>query len=137
MITALDSSVIWAIFNREKGWECWVDALASAASVGTLRISSVAFAELAPAELNADKLAARLEKFAITYDTISPNSAYLAGTIFKRYRLAGGPRMHLIPDFLIAAHATIQADRLAAIDRGYLRSWFPNLHLLTPESPST
>jgi predicted nucleic acid-binding protein len=96
-----------------------------------------AFAELAPAEQNADKLAARLEKFVITYNTISPNSAYLAGTIFKRYRLAGGPRMHLIPDFLIAAHATIQADRLAAIDRGYLRSWFPNLRLLTPGATSS
>ncbi len=132
MITALDSSVIWAIFNRKKDWERWLDALASAASVGTLLISSVAFSELAPAEENADKLAARLEQFAITYDTISPESAHLAGIKFKRYRRAGGPRQQLIPDFLIAAHAKVQADRLAAIDRGYLRTWFSDLTLLQP-----
>ena len=30
---------------------------------------------------------------------------------------------------LIAAHARTQADRLAAIDRGYLRRWFPDLKL--------
>ena len=73
-----------------------------------------------------------LSRLAIAYEAISPESAYLAGQIFKRYRQAGGPREHLIPDFIIAAQAQIQADRLAAIDRGYLRQWFPNLKLLTP-----
>lgn len=36
----------------------------------------------------------------------------------------------LIPDFLIAAHAQIDCDRLAAADRGYLRRYFPELSLL-------
>jgi hypothetical protein len=47
-----------------------------------------------------------------------------------RYRRNGGPRLNLIPDFLIAAHASVQADRLAALDRGYIRTYFPSLALL-------
>jgi predicted nucleic acid-binding protein len=59
-------------------------------------------------------------------------AAWLAGQTFKTYRKAGGPRARMIPDFLIAAHAQHQADRLATVDRGYLREYFPKLKLLTP-----
>jgi len=73
-----------------------------------------------------------LDRLHINYDPIIPAAAYLAGQIFLRYRREGGPRLHLIPDFLIAAHASIQADRIAAVDRGYLRTYFPDLVLLEP-----
>jgi len=33
----------------------------------------------------------------------------------------------LIPDFLIAAHAQVDCDRLAAADRGYLRRYLPKV----------
>jgi len=73
----------------------------------------------------------------IGYDALSPTTAYLAGDKFRQYRNAGGPRQHLVPDFLIAAPAMIQANRLAAIDRGYLIQWFPSLILLQPANGRT
>jgi predicted nucleic acid-binding protein len=132
MITALDSSVLWAIVKREPGHKPWLDALAHAASKGPLVISPVAYAELAPSTRTEPELTSFLERLAIAFDPIKPAAAFLAGLAFKRYRQAGGPRQHLVPDFLIAAHAQSQAHRLAAIDRGYLRTWFPDLRLLTP-----
>jgi len=69
----------------------------------------------------------------VIYEPIKPEAAYLAGQMFLRYRREGGPRQHLIPDFLIAAHASAQADRLAAIDRGYLRTYFPDLEIMKDE----
>lgn len=134
MITALDSSVLWAIVNQEPGHQAWLDALLRAAAEGPLLISPIAFAELAPSTRDESELLAFLSPLAISYSPISPAAAFLAGMIFKEYRKAGGPRQQLIPDFVIAAHAQIQADRLAAIDRGYLRSYFPNLRLLEPRS---
>ena len=101
-----------------------------AATEGPLVISPVAFAELAPSTADARALTVFLGRLSIAYDSIVPEAAHLAGLTFKNYRLAGGPRQHLVPDFLIAAHAQVQANRLAAIDRGYLRVWFPKLKLL-------
>ncbi|MDB6116322.1 MAG: DNA-binding protein, partial [Verrucomicrobiaceae bacterium] len=101
MTTALDSSVLWAIILREPGHEHWLHTLMQAASEGPLIISPVVFAELAPSTANEGELLALLARLAIIYDPITPASAHVAGLTFKRYRKAGGPRQHLVPDFLI------------------------------------
>ena len=38
MITAIDSSVLWAIIKQEAGWEAWENALLHAATEGPLII---------------------------------------------------------------------------------------------------
>ena len=132
MTTAIDASVLWALLKREPGWEAWENALIRAASEGPLVICPITFAELAPSAPDEATLFGFLAALAISYDALTPETAFAGGQAFKRYREAGGPRHHLVPDFLIAAHAQTQADRLAALDRGYLRKWFPTLTLLEP-----
>jgi len=132
MRTALDSSVLILLYRKQEGWEAWRDRLQHAAGEGELIVSPVAFAEFSIAYATLDSARADLDRLHIFYEPIEAASAYLAGQIFLRYRREGGPRQHLIPDFLIAAHASVQAHRLAAIDRGYLRTYFPDLKLVTP-----
>ncbi|MEI8017510.1 MAG: PIN domain-containing protein [Schlesneria sp.] len=134
MITAVDSSVLWSLIKQEAGWQQWQVLLQQASTEGPLLVCPIVFAELAPSAQHEAALTGFLNRLQIAYDGLSPATAFLAGDTFRQYRLAGGPRQYLVPDFLIAAHATNQANRLAAVDRGYLRKWFPNLVLLQPES---
>ena len=130
MRTAIDSSVLLCILRRQTGWESWRASLSRAAEEGSLTLCPVVFAECSTGFSNVDVALAEFDSLCIAYDPITPAAAYLAGQVFLRYRREGGPRTHLLPDFLIAAHASVQADRLAATDQGYLRSYFPSLVLL-------
>ena len=132
MITAIDTSVLFAISNREASWEAWKKCLNDAADSGDLIICPVVFAEYAARFDNVDKVRSALNGMSLRWSNFNEESSFLAGRIFTRYRRNKGPRKTMLPDFLIAAHAGIQADRLAAIDRGYLRNYFPDLQILTP-----
>ena len=132
MKTAIDSSVLWSLIKRQPRFESWQQVLWRAGQDGELVVCPIVFAEISPAFTSANHTLQNLLKIGVRYEQIEPTSAYLAGEIHTAYRQAGGPRTHILPDFLIAAHARRQADRLAAVDRCYLRHFFPDLPVLAP-----
>ena len=72
-----------------------------------------------------------LRGIGLRHTPFTEEASLLAGRIFRTYRDEGGARKTILPDFLVAAHAATQADSLATEDRGYLRSYFPAVRLLT------
>ncbi len=134
MIHAVDSSALLAIFKGESSAERWVDLLAEGAARGTLVACDVVWAEVAPLFRNGTSMDSKMDALGVRFDAIQPETAVAAGHAFAAYRRAGGPRLHLVPDFLVAAHATRQAGMLFAADRGYYRRWFPNLRVRAPGS---
>ncbi|RYD26425.1 MAG: PIN domain-containing protein [Verrucomicrobiaceae bacterium] len=132
MRTALDSSVVILLQRPQPGWEKWREVLIAASAQGPLLISPVVFAECSAGYPTTEAALREFRLIQIDFDPLGPEAAHLAGQTFIRYRREGGPRQHLIPDFLVAAHAAVQADRLMAIDRSYLRRYFPNVLLLAP-----
>ena len=134
MSTAVDSPVLFALLNKEQGWEEWNRLLREALGDGPLLVCPVVFAEVSMGFPSDAVCLHALQSLGIEYSPFNPEAAWLAGRSFLNYRREGGPRAHLIPDFLIAAHAATQAHRLAAIDRGYLRRYFADLELLQPDT---
>lgn len=132
MVTAVDSSVLIALDKREPDSEEWFELLLSARSAGQLVVCDVVVAEVSSLFADSRDFIAFLRDLHINFDPVGPEAAIEAGRLFRAYRRTGGPRLHLIPDFLIGAHAVHQADQLAAADRGYLRRHFPRLNVVAP-----
>jgi predicted nucleic acid-binding protein len=129
--TAVDSSVLVAIYKGESTGADWLALLQRQRQAGRLVACEVVVAETSAVFPEPREVLEFLRDLNVEYDPIKVESVVLAGTIFKAYRRKGGPREHLIPDFLIGAHATTQSNQLAAADRGYLRSYFPMLKVIS------
>lgn len=69
-----------------------------------------------------------------SFDPISKEAADLAGQLWRKYRQTQGRRERIIPDFLVGAHAHLQADAFLTRDRGFYRSYFSELKLIDPSA---
>ena len=129
---AVDTSVLLAIFKGEARGEAWLETLQTASEAASLLVSSIVLAEVRSFFPSDDACRKALRGLELKHSALVEDAALLAGKTFRAYRSEGGPRTTILPDFLVAAHAAVQADSLATEDRGYLRAYFPSIRLLSP-----
>lgn len=128
---AVDTSVLLAIFKGEQKGEMWLECLQAAAETSSLLVSSIVWAEVRSFFPTDKSCQDALRDLELRHSALSEDAAQLAGRIYRDYRKGGGPRTTILPDFLVAAHAAVQADSLATEDRGYLRAYFPQIRILS------
>lgn len=136
MVTAVDSSVLLDVLLNDPQYASpSMTALRRAAAEGSLAVSEVVIAEIAPV-LEPGDLPKFLADWRLTFLPSTEAVAVLAGEMFRTFLERGGKRGRVVPDFLIAAHAQELTDRLLARDRGYYRDYFHSLQIWDPSSPS-
>jgi predicted nucleic acid-binding protein len=133
MITAIDTNILIDIFtNDPKFGTTSSDALRDCIQSGSLVICEIVLAETATTFSDKKVLDHALNTLPMTFLPMSEESSLYAADIWRSYRNAGGLRKRMVADFLVAAHATCQADRLLSRDRGFYRTHFQNLKLIEP-----
>ena len=155
MITAVDTNILLDILvpGAPHGDNSEL-ALYQALSAGAVIVSEGVYAELAAHFPEQEGLDSFLDETGVRLESSGPEALYAAGRAWREYlgrrptalacpscgnaqHLACSlcntriqPRQHLVADFLIGAHASVYADRLLTRDRGYYRTYFPNLGLV-------
>ncbi|NIM99247.1 MAG: PIN domain-containing protein [candidate division Zixibacteria bacterium] len=131
MISAVDTNVLVDVFlpDKKHGEES-ARLLKSAYDEGALIICDIVYAELVPLFGDRGKLDDTLGTINVSLSSLNASIAFIAGERWGLYRESGGRRTRIITDFLIGAHAITTADRFLTRDRGFYKSYFPELKIL-------
>jgi predicted nucleic acid-binding protein len=133
MITGIDTNVLLDVLvPNEEFYNASVRAVENAASDGSLVVCDLVYAELCiyfDTQRECDSFLGDTE---IRVEPLNREAHFLASRTWRTYRKQGGQRNRILPDFLIGAHAQVQATRLLSRDRGFYRKLFPSLNLINP-----
>ena len=132
MISAVDTNVLLDVFLPDKRFaEQSARLLKLAYDEGALIICEIVYAELVPQFSDRHTLDSALANLNMAVLSSNTDIAFLAGERWGQYRKTGGTRNRIITDFLIGSHATIKAERFLTRDRGFYKSYFPELTILS------
>jgi predicted nucleic acid-binding protein len=135
MITAIDTNVLLDVLApNEEFCETSVAALEEGANSGSLVVCDLVYAELCIHFSSQRECDGFLEGNEIRVEPLNKEAHFLASRVWRAYRKQGGRRTRILADFLIGAHAQIQATRLLSRDRGFYRKLFPSLDFFDPSS---
>jgi predicted nucleic acid-binding protein len=137
MRTALDTNILSLFWSREPWAAAIADHLSKARAEGGLVISAPVFVELSAIPTgDAQRVERLLGEMAIAVDFDLGEDVWrlaeksFAAYAIRRRRSGGGSPKRLLPDFVIAAHALLKADRLMTRDASRYAQDFPSLRLL-------
>ncbi|WP_375326226.1 type II toxin-antitoxin system VapC family toxin [Candidatus Tisiphia endosymbiont of Nemotelus uliginosus] len=128
----IDSNILLDIFTYDANWYSW-------SSTQLLNLSQ--FHELVINDYIYTEISVGFEKIEELEEVLDTNckmvpipkeALFLAGKAFMHYKENNGKKNSVLPDFFIGAHASILNIPLLTRDIARYKTYFPQLHLISP-----
>ena len=133
MITAIDTNVLLDILLPNDAFcDAAMAAIEESLTAGSLVTCDVVYAELCVHFASQRECDEFLGANQIRVESLTRAAHFAASRAWRQYRQQGGSRTRILADFMIGAHAQLQATRLLSRDRGFYKQLFPSLRLVDP-----
>jgi len=128
----VDANVLLDVMTPDKSWFDWSSEQLALNGQHGLHINEVCYAELCVRAESQAHLDAALSALNVEIERTPKEALFVAAKAFLRYRTAGGPRLTILPDFFVGAHAEVARRPLLTRDPRRFRAYFPKVRLITP-----
>jgi predicted nucleic acid-binding protein len=131
----LDANVILDIWDPDPVWYAWSsEQLRRLSFLHEMAINPIVYSEISVSFATSKALDEKLERLGVIVISIPRNAAFLAGKAYVLYRRQGGTKGNVLADFFIGAHAAVLGCPLLTRDTRRYAAYFPNVHLIAPDS---
>jgi predicted nucleic acid-binding protein len=129
----VDSNVLIDVIQEDPVWFDWsARRLRAAAEARHAVINPIIYAEVSIGFNTLESFEHAISLFGLERQPLPWEAAFLAGKAFALYRQRRGTKLSPLPDFYIAAHASIAGLTLLTRDARRYREYFPKLKLIVP-----
>jgi len=129
----VDSNILIDIWSDNATWgERSRIAVTAMRRSGQLVINGLIYAEVSVGFASRHRLDEELGDLGIPLVEIPREALFRAGKAFRDYRRRAGTRDSILPDFVIGAHAEVEALPVLTRDPRRYRTYFPAVRLIEP-----
>ncbi len=134
MTAFFDSSVLFAVLKDTEVHHAWsVEQLEAFKAQGPVIIAEIAYCELAYDMETQDDVDAVVERLALERLPQTSASLFRAAKAYRQYRKKNkGPKLNVLPDFLIGALAEVSGAPLVTANANDISGYFPKLSVVAP-----
>lgn len=131
----VDTNVLLDVVEDDQAWADWSQRqLDDLGLRERLCVNAVVYAELSLAFSRIEELEQVLADGDFEVAVIPREALFLAAKAFLRYRRqATGPKVGVLPDFFIGAHAAVTGMSLLTRDAKRYQTYFPTVRLISPD----
>ncbi len=130
----VDTNVLVDVAVKDPHWAEWSRAALAQAFDRGLVVNPIVFSEFSVRYETYDAAVDALDMDEFQRENLPWEAAYAAGQAFRLYRLRGGTKQKVLPDFLIGAHAAVRGYSVLTRDPQGYRTYFPGVEVIAPDT---
>jgi len=133
--TLIDTNVLVDVIESRPVWSDWATRhLQRLSEEGDLLINQVIYAEASVPYLTVEDFELVVSTALLSREDLPWAAGFVAAKAHKQFRALGGQKSTALPDFFIAAHASVKGYRLLTRDAARIRTYFPEVHVIAPDT---
>ena len=134
MTTLLDTNIVIALLDHEHRFHAWaVEQFEALKADGPTIVSDIVYCEVSVAMESREQMDEAIASLGLDRIPCGDEALFLAGKAFKKYKDDNeGPKLGVLPDFIIGALADAEGIRLWTTNSKDYVGYFPDIDLILP-----